>query len=109
MSACGKCGHDVQIGEWPLCPHGRVVEHRPAVHARERAVKFYHPGLNAWRTPGEANRLMPERLQQLGFERVEFSSLRELQQHERSTGSRAEVIDYNKNSHLAERSYGKTS
>jgi hypothetical protein len=108
MSACGKCGQQVLVGQWFACPHDWVVRQPAAVHQSERAVKFYHPE-HGWRTPGEANRPMPERLQQLGFERVEFPSLRALEKHADSTGSRAEVIDYHKNSHLAERAYGKTS
>lgn len=23
MDKCDKCGHELKIGEWPYCPHGR--------------------------------------------------------------------------------------
>jgi hypothetical protein len=28
---CVNCGIEYRIGEWPFCPHGFPVEHRPFV------------------------------------------------------------------------------
>ena len=105
MSVCAKCGRDFQIGQWFDCPHGRVTHRPPVVHQRERAVKYYHPE-HGYRTPGRADRPMPERLKQAGFTTVEFPTLRSLERHSKQTDSRAEVLDYDDHSSKSEKQYG---
>jgi hypothetical protein len=29
MTTCNKCNHEYGIGEFPFCPHGFPLEHRP--------------------------------------------------------------------------------
>lgn len=48
---------------------------------------------------------MPDRLRKLGFQSVEFPSLRSLESHAKETGSRNELIDHHPSSHLAEKQY----
>ena len=103
---CDQCGRELSIGDWPFCPHGSIHGQTAAVHAKERAVKYYHPE-HGWRTPGRTDAPMPERMSRLGFQRVEFESLNELDKHSKATGSFSEVADFDKGSGGAERSYGK--
>ena len=103
---CAHCGSSLAVGDWPFCPHGAVQGHDAEIHTNQRAVRYYHPQ-HGWRTPGRSDRPMPDRLRELGFERKEFKSVRELERHARETGSRAEVIDHDPNSHLAERQYNE--
>jgi hypothetical protein len=101
---CPKCGLEIRIGDWPMCPHGNTHSHDAAVHHKERAVKYYHPQYG-WRTPGRADRPMPGRLAELGFQRVEFDSLQSLDNHARETGSRAEIADFSPGSSTVDRIY----
>jgi len=103
-STCTICGMELQVGDWPICPHGSIHRHDAAVHHKERAVKYYHPQ-HGWRTPGRTDQPMPQRLQQLGFQRIEFESLRSLDSHARETGSRAEIADFSRGSSTVDRIY----
>lgn len=101
---CLRCNQELKIGDWPYCPHGSVYQWHAQVHEKERARKFWHPQFG-WRTPGRSDQPMPERLRAQGFQEVDFPSIHSLERHSSETGSRAEVLDYNRNSPLAEKAY----
>lgn len=74
MSACKECGENVEIGDWPYCPHGSVF--------RERAQRF--DPIVVWQSntdsakysfPGQANEAVPE-----GYHKVEITNMRQADQ-----------------------------
>lgn len=93
-STCEKCGEEVGIGDWFMCPHEPVLSHDAEVHAKERTVLWQHPGTGEYRYPGRNDVPMGPRLEKLGYQRKEFGSLAALQQHERETGARNEAVHF---------------
>lgn len=80
---CPDCGQELKIGSWPFCgplghgtPQGNLSP-RP-VHDSEAAMVYLHPETGQVRYPGRADRPMPERYRQQGFEERRLRTLREL-------------------------------
>src|SRR5690349_17893890 len=67
-TTCSLCGHEVQIGEWPLCPHGFGHGNLSplGMHHSEVTVVYEHPGTGKIRYPGRADKPMPERYAKQG-------------------------------------------
>lgn len=99
-SACGDVVHDAPLAaEHTPCICGRGVyeiywsskrTRDAAVHARERAVVWRHPGTGEVRYPGRNDVQMPARYRRQGFERHEMPSLRALESFERTANVRSE-------------------
>ena len=51
---CERCGHEIAIGEWPLCPHGFAT-----VRAYKPFVPYFDEGLGA--AASEATKLAVSR------------------------------------------------
>ena len=69
-----------------------------AVHSKERTHLYYSAKEGKWQYPSESNKPIPDRLQKRGYERVEFSSLRSLEQHGKQTGAISERAWFDKGS-----------
>ena len=69
-----------------------------AVHTTERTALFYSAKEKKFSYPGRNDQPVPERLQKRGYERVEFSSLRSLEQHGKQTGAMSERAYFDKGS-----------
>jgi len=79
---CGGCSRELDIGEWPFCPHGRIQPRDAQVHSRERAVIYRGP--NGERiTPPRADLPMPSRYIRQGFVREDILSM---SKYERESG-----------------------
>lgn len=88
---CGSCRR----------PAGRgvVLQARPAsVHEKERTVVFEHPLTGEVRYPGRNDRPMPALYAQQGFERREFTSLRELDSFSKRKGMINEAAHFDRGS-----------
>jgi|SRR5690349_7568626 len=92
---CPSCGRDYPIGDWPFCPHGKVHKMPAAVHAKERAVVWRHPGTGKVRYPGRNDTPMPERYAAQGYERVEFDSAFSLARFEKQNNVANEALHCN--------------
>lgn len=86
--ACGRTEYDVicdgQFRKTCIC--GGMMDiawkRRSApyigIHPSERAVVWYNPATGKHATPGQNNIPMPDRYRKAGYERREFTTLREL-------------------------------
>lgn len=61
-----------------------------AVHSSERTALYYSAKEGKWQYPATNNQPIPDRLKRRGYERVELSSLRALEQHGKQTGALSE-------------------
>ena len=108
---CPDCGRTPIVGEWPLACRGAGHVLGPfwngsaETHASEKTVIFRHPQTGEIRTPGRADRPMPEKYAQQGYERVELSA-RQIPALEKKTGLIHEASNYSKNSAAADRDTG---
>ena len=66
------CGEEMQI-LWSAPPRPHI-----GIHPKDRAVVWYNPTTGRHATPGRNDAPMPDRYRQLGYERREFTTLREL-------------------------------
>ena len=100
-SACGLAQVDVPVSAEGKrcrgCHKGRMeilwsthYQRDAAVHSKERTALFYSAKEKKFSYPGRNDQPVPDRLVKRGYERVEFSSLRSIEQHERQTGTRSE-------------------
>lgn len=71
---CSACGCELEIGDWPYCPHGALYE---------RSARRFSP-IVVWKSnsdpekfsfPGQADEAVPD-----GYHRVEITNLREADQ-----------------------------
>ena len=108
-SACGLVQMDIPLASEHKkcrgCKKGRMEilwqthYHRDAaVHAKERATLYYSPREGKWQYPARADQPVPDRLLKRGYERVEFSSLRSLEQHGKQTGAMSERAYFDRGS-----------
>ena len=67
-----------------------------AVHSSERTALLYSAKERKWQYPATNNTPVPDRLKRRGYERVEFSSLKSVEQHEKQTGTRSEMAWFDK-------------
>jgi hypothetical protein len=89
----------------PKCRRGHLEilwtthHHRDAaVHAKERTALFYSLKERKWQYPARGDQPVPDRLRKRGYERVEFPSLRSLEQHGKQTGAVSERAWFDKGS-----------
>jgi uncharacterized protein YijF (DUF1287 family) len=96
METCAGCGKTVQIGEWPLCPHGfgngtlaagnaQWDDKTAVVVFRDAQGKIRYPGRNDLPTPA-------------GCERVVMRSLREVEAFEKKEKVHSEMAWFDKGS-----------
>lgn len=101
---CSKCGKtrlncDASVdgsthmpncyGKWEILWQSTSARDA-AVHSKERTALLYSPKERKWQYPATNDQPVPDRLRKRGYERVEFSSLRSIEQHEKRTGTRSE-------------------
>lgn len=66
------CGEQMELlFQWSKTPH-------IGIHPKDRAIVWYNPKTGKHATPGRNDVPMPERYRKLGYERKEFTTLREL-------------------------------
>ena len=68
------------------------------MHTSERTALYYSPKEGKWQYPPTGNQPVPDRLRKRGYERVEFPSLRSLEQHGKQTGAISERAWFDKGS-----------
>ena len=107
---CARCGAvetDATLErDGKPCPCGGFMEilwrthyqRDAAVHSKERTVLLYSRKEKKFQYPSENNQPVPERLVKRGYERVEFNSLRSLEQHGKQTGAISERAWFDKGS-----------
>lgn len=77
---CSHCGHEMQFGEWPFCPHGDPHGSISplGMHPSERTVVYEHEGTGQIRYPGRADVPIPDRYAKQGFVKRELRTLRDV-------------------------------
>ena len=75
-----------------------VNAHDAAVHPKERAVLYYSDKERKFQYPSRNDQTVPKRLEQRGYQRVEMTSLRDIQVHEKRTGTVSHVANYDRGS-----------
>ena len=90
---CSACGKGLMEILW------RTSSRRDAaVHSSERTALMYSAKEGKWQYPARGDQPIPDRLKKRGYERVEFPSLRSLEQHGKQTGSISERAWFDKGS-----------
>lgn len=74
MSACDKCGAEVEIGDWPFCPHGSIY-HGKAQRFDPIVVWQSNTDSEKYSFPGQANEPVPA-----GYHAVEITNMRQADQ-----------------------------
>lgn len=108
-NTCGTIRWDASLAEEGhtciKCSKGRMeilwqarYRRNAAVHAKERTALYYSPKEKKWQYPPRSDQPVPERLRKRGYERIEFSSLRALEQHGKQTGAISERAWFDKGS-----------
>lgn len=108
-TACGQVALGVPLrmenGRCPTCKGGRLIilwtgypKQDAAVHKSERTTLYYSYKERKWQYPATNNQPIPDRLVKRGYERVEFPSLRSLEQHGKQTGAISERAWFDKGS-----------
>ena len=108
-SACGDIQADAPLSRegkrCPNCRRGRFEilwqafsQRDAAVHSKERTALYYSAKEGKWQYPSTNDQPIPERLRKRGYERVEFSSLHAIEQHEKQAGVRSERAWFDKGS-----------
>src|SRR3990167_5971095 len=107
-SACGQEFRDVSADRAGTradcnCKGGRleilwrsVTARDAAVHSSERTALMYSAKERKWQYPATNNQPIPDRLKRRGYERVEFYSLKSLEQHGKQTGAISERAWFDK-------------
>jgi hypothetical protein len=93
-------------GETPIqtCPCGTLMEilwvrpssHHIGIHPSDRAVVWYNPATGKHATPGRNDVPMPDRYKKAGYERKEFTTVRELDSFCKRNKLVNEALNYNK-------------
>lgn len=73
-TTCLQCGHEIEFGEYPFCPHGAIRE-RNAQRWDSIVVWQSNTDAEKYSFPGQANEPVPE-----GYHRVEITNLRQADQ-----------------------------
>jgi hypothetical protein len=98
VSVCGACGAELQVGQWPFCPHeeasGRVI----AAATTERCVVWQNAQTGEVRYPGRNDVPIPERYAKQGFERREMPTLASLRRFENERGVVNEAAHWDRGS-----------
>lgn len=108
-SACGQIKKNLHLENngrrCPQCRKGHMeilwsthYQRDAAVHTSERTALFYSAKEKKFSYPGRNDQPVPGRLKKRGYERVEFPSLRAIEQHERQTNTRSERAWFDKGS-----------
>lgn len=74
MSKCNQCGMNVEIGDWPYCPHGSVF-HNEAKRFDPIVVWQSNTDSEKYSFPGQPNERVPE-----GYHKVEIANMRQADQ-----------------------------
>jgi len=79
-TVCLECGHEIEFGQFPFCPHQEVHGNLSplGMHHSEVTVVYEHPGTGKIRYPGRADKPMPERYAKQGYVKRELRTLREV-------------------------------
>ena len=110
--ACSACGFlwtdaslTIERRRCPECKKGRfeilwsaTSQHNAAVHSSERTALYYSAKERKFQYPSRNDQPVPDRLKRRGYERVEFSSLHAVEQHEKQTGTRSEMAWFDRGS-----------
>ncbi len=80
MNTCEKCGHELQIGEWPYCPHFSV---NGSFAAGFEPVVVHRDATGNIRFPGNTNAPIPE-----GYQKVELRTVNEVRRFEAEVNQR---------------------
>lgn len=91
LPACSGCGGPMEI-RYDLTRRGVNFA---AVHPSERAVVWRDPKTGHVAYPGRNDAPMPERYRQRGFERVEMSTLKQLDRFSKEQGVVNEKANFN--------------
>jgi len=67
---CDNCAQELQIGDWPFCPHGSTTM---TSSFTDKPIVVYKDGSGNVQFPGRADEKLPKRLAKLGFEKVEMT------------------------------------
>lgn len=73
-TTCPECGHEIEFGEYPFCPHGSIYEGN-ARRFDAIVVWASNSDPEKFSFPGQANEAVPE-----GYHKIEISNLREADQ-----------------------------
>lgn len=89
MTTCSQCGHELQIGDYPFCPHESIYA-SPAQRITPVLV-YQNPKTGAFWFPGSNNDPSDHPTPESGFtRRQELTSIRDIERVERSMGRRLE-------------------
>ena len=102
---CGHCRKELQIGDYPYCPHDPVEPRNASVHASERVVVNVNPQTGEVRIPGRADRAIDPKYAAAGYVRQELNTLAEVRKLEKRHGLVHEASNFD-NSGRAERETG---
>jgi hypothetical protein len=108
-SECGQIRNDCDVGlsgsfHFPKCFGKWEILWRTssqrdaAVHSSERTALLYSAKEKKFQYPSRNDQPIPDRLKRRGYERVEFSSLKSLEQHGKQTGAISERAWFDKGS-----------
>jgi hypothetical protein len=71
---CPQCGHEIEIGQYPYCPHGWIHE-RNAQRFETIVVWQSNSDAEKFSFPGQANEPAPE-----GYHKIEITNIRQADQ-----------------------------
>ena len=106
---CPDCQQSIEIGDWPFPCKGRghTVNFRDAgIHVSEKVVVLENKHTGEIRIPGRGDRPVHPKYAAQGYERRVVDTISGLREVERKTGTRADVLNYDKNSARSERDAG---
>src|SRR5262245_58364600 len=106
---CPDCGKHYDVGDWPFPCAG--LGHQPgafwsgdaAIHSAERVVIYENPRTGEIRIPGRADRPVPAKYAQEGYERRELHTFADIRRVEEAKGLIHEQSNYDTNSATADR------
>jgi hypothetical protein len=96
---CKHCGHYIEFGQFPFCPHGDIHGNLSplGMHKSEVTVVYENPATGKVCYPGRADVPMPERYARQGFEKRELRTLREVDRFSKFHGVTNERAHFDRN------------
>jgi hypothetical protein len=106
---CPDCGKTFEIGDFPFGCGG--MGHIPGpfytgnsqLHDSDKVVIEHNPRTGVTHIPGQTDKPMHPKKVADGFVRQTLNTTHEIRQFEKRSGKISEVLNYNKNSALADR------